>query len=54
MKARQTLNYTLLMQEVIEQLSSRFKPKIPLIKVQTDYINEHFKILMFLCFIAMY
>ncbi|CAF1373650.1 unnamed protein product [Rotaria sordida] len=31
-KARQTLNHTLLMQEVIQQLSSRFTPKIPVIK----------------------
>ena len=33
MKARQTLRHALLMQEVIQQLSSRFKPAIPLIKV---------------------
>jgi cullin 1 len=33
MKARQTLKHALLMQEVIQQLTSRFKPKIPLIKV---------------------
>jgi hypothetical protein len=32
-KARQTLKNALLMQEVIQQLSSRFQPKIPLIKV---------------------
>jgi len=33
MKARQKLQHNLLMQEVIQQLSSRFKPKIPDIKV---------------------
>ena len=33
MKARQTMKHALLMQEVIEQLSSRFSPKIPTIKV---------------------
>ncbi len=33
MKARQTLKHTLLIQEVIQQLDSRFRPEIPLIKV---------------------
>jgi hypothetical protein len=33
MKARQTLKYNSLMQEVIQQLQSRFKPEIPTIKV---------------------
>ena len=34
MKAQQTLKYALLMQEVIQQLSSRFQLPIPLIKVR--------------------
>jgi cullin 1 len=34
MKARQTLKHALLMQEVIQQLSSHFRPEIPVIKVK--------------------
>jgi cullin 1 len=33
MKARQTLKHSLLMQEVIQELSSRFQPNISVIKV---------------------
>jgi len=34
MKARQKLKHALLMQEVIQQLNSRFRPKISVIKVK--------------------
>jgi cullin 1 len=40
MKARQTLKQALLMQEVIQQLSSRFKPEIPMIEVNS-ILNFH-------------
>ncbi len=47
MKARQTLKHSLLMQEVIQELSSRFQPNISVIKV-----NEVLNILQsnLLCF----
>ena len=34
MKSHGTLKHTLLIQQVIDQLKSRFKPKISLIKVE--------------------
>jgi cullin 1 len=47
MKSRQKLKHTLLIQQVIEELSSRFKPKIDLIKVDLIYIILK---ISFLCF----
>jgi cullin 1 len=40
MKARQTSKHALLMQEVIQQLTSRFRPQIPQIKVNKIF-NKH-------------
>ena len=54
MKARQTLKHALLMQEVIQQLSSRFKPQIPVIKVNLNFMLKWFIFLLLFLFIEMY
>jgi cullin 1 len=48
MKARQTLKHALLMQEVIEQLCSRFRPQIPQIKVHKIFNRNTIKSFVFL------
>ena len=53
MKTRKTLKHSLLMQEVIQQLSSRFMPKIPLIKVKKNYKNE-FDLIVFFSNVLIY
>jgi len=51
MKARQTLKHSLLMEEAIQQLSSRFKPAVPLIKVNNILLEKSNKIF---CILEMY
>ena len=47
MKTRQTLKHALLMQEVIQQLSSRFRPQIAQIKVRRkNFLKENSHVLL--------
>jgi hypothetical protein len=51
MKAQQILKHSLLMQEVIQQLSSRFKPNIAVIKVKLSFDKYEIKVF---CILEMY